>query len=93
MLIKPAGTLSLLAGRFHSKSFARRLGTVTHIPVITDGATTFGLSEGVLSNLYENVWKTPGQLTITDRGIVRLSELFEADHVTARGIISDHASV
>jgi|AntDeeMinimDraft_5_1070356.scaffolds.fasta_scaffold00517_17 endonuclease/exonuclease/phosphatase family metal-dependent hydrolase len=90
------GTPCLLAGDFNlrpSHDGWAPLREAGAIPAITDGATTLGLSDGVWSNLYDNLWKTPGQLTITDRGIVQFPELFDADHVTARGIISDHAPV
>ncbi|MCC5902733.1 MAG: helix-hairpin-helix domain-containing protein [Halomonas sp.] len=89
-------TPRLLAGDFNLRPThdgwapLRALGA---IPAITDGATTLGLSDGAWSNLYDNFWKIPDQLNISDRGIVRFPELFEADHVTARGIISDHAPV
>lgn len=89
-------TPRLLAGDFNLKPLhdgwepLRALGA---IPAITEGATTLGMSAGVWSNLYDNFWETSGELNITDRGIVRFTEMFESDHVTARSIISDHAPV
>lgn len=86
----------LLAGDFNlspSHDGWAPLRALGAIPAITDGATTLGMSEGIWSNLYDNFWETPGQLSITDRGIVRFPEMFESDHVTARSIISDHAPV
>ncbi|TDV88017.1 helix-hairpin-helix protein [Halomonas alkaliantarctica] len=35
----------------------------------------------------------PGRLNVTDRGIVLLPALFEADRVTLRDTVSDHAQV
>ncbi|WP_417421283.1 helix-hairpin-helix domain-containing protein [Halomonas sp.] len=89
-------TPRLLAGDFNlrpSHDGWAPLRTLGAIPLITDGATTLGMSEGVWSNLYDNIWSTPGELNITDSGIVQFPKLFESDHVTARDVISDHAPV
>ncbi|KJD19873.1 helix-hairpin-helix domain-containing protein [Vreelandella aquamarina] len=89
-------TPRLLVGDFNlrpSHNGWEPLKTLGAIPAITAGATTLGTSEGVWSNLYDNFWKSPGQLNITSRGIVQFPELLEADHVTARSIVSDHAPV
>lgn len=68
----------------------RELGSV---PAISEGASTLGLSEGVWANLYDNFWKTPSLLNVMDRGIVQFPALFDADHVTLRDTVSDHAPV
>ncbi|MCE9662966.1 helix-hairpin-helix domain-containing protein [Halomonas sp. M5N1S17] len=63
------------------------------IPVITDGATTLGLTDGRYANLYDNIWKIGSRLDVTERGIVRFPELFGIDHERARDAVSDHAPV
>jgi len=89
-------TPRLIAGDFNLKpdhqgwSPMRELGAV---PAISEGASTLGLSEGFWANLYDNFWKTPGRLNVTDRGIVQFPSLFEGDHVTLRDTVSDHAPV
>ena len=62
-------------------------------PAVTQGKTTLGTTEGAWANLYDNIWKVAGRLNVTDRGIVPFPDLFQASHVEARGIISDHAPV
>lgn len=89
-------TPRLLAGDFNlrpSHEGWEPLRAVGAIPAITQGATTLGTSEGAWANLYDNVWKMPRELNITSRGIVPFPDLFQASHVEARGIISDHAPV
>ena len=89
-------TPRLLAGDFnlkpnhHGWEPLRKLGA---LPLIEEGATTLGMTEGVWSNLYDNVWQSPGQLEISDHGILLFPELLEVDHVMARNIVSDHAPV
>jgi endonuclease/exonuclease/phosphatase family metal-dependent hydrolase len=89
-------TPRLIAGDFNLRpdhqgwSPMRELGAV---PAISEGASTLGLSEGVWANLYDNFWKTPGRLNVTDRGIVQFPALFERNHVTLRDTVSDHAPV
>ncbi len=89
-------TPRLIAGDFNLRpdhqgwSPMRELGAV---PAISEGASTLGLSEGVWANLYDNFWKTPGRLNVTDRGIVQFPALFDVDHVTLRDTVSDHAPV
>jgi len=63
------------------------------VPAITTGATTLGLADGRYANLYDNFWKTPGALEVTNRGILRFPELFGIGHERARDVISDHAPV
>lgn len=63
------------------------------VPVITTGATTLGLFDGRYANLYDNVWKRPGALDVSERGILRFPELFGIGHERARDVISDHAPV
>lgn len=62
-------------------------------PVVNSGATTLGTKEGVWSNLYDNIWMVEGRLDVTDHGILMFPRLFQADHLTSRKIISDHAPV
>jgi len=89
-------TPRLVAGDFNLRtdhqgwSPMRELGAV---PAISEGASTLGLSEGVWANLYDNFWKMPGRLNVTGHGIVQFPALFEADHVTLRDTVSDHAPV
>ncbi len=89
-------TPRLIAGDFNlipdhqGWSPMRELGAV---PAISEGASTLGLSEGVWANLYDNFWKTPGRLNVTDRGIVQFPALFDVDHVSLRDTVSDHAPV
>lgn len=68
----------------------RELGAV---PVIVEGASTLGLSEGIWANLYDNFWKTQGRLNVTDHGSIQFPALFEGDHVTLRVTVFDHAPV
>ncbi len=63
------------------------------VPAITTGATTLGLTDGRYANLYDNLWKQPGELGVTDRGILRFPDLFGIGHERARDVISDHAPV
>jgi endonuclease/exonuclease/phosphatase family metal-dependent hydrolase len=68
----------------------RELGA---IPAINAGATTLGLTDGRYANLYDNIWKLPGALDVSDRGILRFPELFGIGHQRARDVVSDHAPV
>lgn len=88
-------TPRLLAGDFNLRPShggwepLRELGAV---PAITEGATTLGTSNGVWSNLYDNIWYSD-QAPITASGIIQFPELLPGDHVTVRGSVSDHAPV
>lgn len=61
-------------------------------PAITEGATTLGTTNGVWSNLYDNIWHSE-RLNITDSGIIRFPDLLPGEHVAARGTVSDHAPI
>lgn len=90
------GTPRILAGDFNlrpSHDGWEPLRAIGALPAITDGETTLGTTEGVWSNLYDNLWVTPGRLAITDQGILRFPQLFPADHAEVRASISDHAPV
>lgn len=62
------------------------------VPAITEGATTLGTTNGVWSNLYDNVWHSD-RLNATDSGIIRFPDLLPGEHVSVRNSVSDHAPI
>lgn len=90
------GTPRVLLGDFNLRPEHQGWEPLTSlgaVPAITSGATTLGLTDGRYANLYDNLWKHPGALDVTDRGILRFPELFGIGHERARDVISDHAPV
>ena len=61
-------------------------------PAITEGATTLGTTDGVWSNLYDNIWHSD-QAPITDSGILQFPNLLPGEHTAVRDSVSDHAPV
>lgn len=89
------GTPRLLMGDFNmlpthaAWSALRERGAV---PAITEGATTLGTTNGVWSNLYDNIWHCE-RLTITDHGIILFPDLLPGEHASVRKSVSDHAPI
>lgn len=89
------GTPRLMMGDFNMPptheawSAMRELGAT---PAITEGATTLGTTNGVWSNLYDNIWHSD-RLAVSASGIIRFPDLLPGDHVAARETVSDHAPI
>lgn len=89
------GTPRLLMGDFNLRpshegwAELRNLGAT---PAITEGATTLGTTNGVWSNLYDNIWHSV-QAPITDSGILLFPDLLPGKHTAVRDSVSDHAPV
>ncbi|MCA1771789.1 MAG: endonuclease/exonuclease/phosphatase family protein [Halomonas sp.] len=89
------GTPRLLMGDFNLRpshegwAELRDLGAT---PAITEGATTLGTTDGVWSNLYDNIWHSD-QAPITDSGIIQFPDLLPGNHTAVRDSVSDHAPV
>ena len=61
-------------------------------PAITEGATTLGMSNGIWTNLYDNIWHDDSA-PITASGIIRFPNLLPGEHIAVRNTVSDHAPV
>lgn len=90
------GTPRIIAGDFNLKPSHPGWEELTQKgvePSIRRGATTLSTHDGRYANLYDNLWRSPGQLNVTDRGIIRFPELLGISHEVARKTVSDHAPV
>ncbi|WP_304526903.1 endonuclease [Halomonas sp. I5-271120] len=62
-------------------------------PMFREGATTLSSHDGRYANLYDNLWLKPGELDITDAGMIRFPEVLGISHEVARKKVSDHAPI
>lgn len=63
------------------------------IPSIQSGATTLSTHDGRYANLYDNLWREPDALNVTDSGIIPFPRILGITHQVARKTVSDHAPV
>ena len=63
-------------------------------PLLTEGASTLGMSDGDYANLYDNIWLNKDHsLDIADYGIFYFPDILNVEHSEARDTVSDHAPV
>lgn len=90
-------TPRLLAGDFNlapSHSGWEAMTSVGAYPLINEGASTLGMSDGDYANLYDNIWLNEGHsLNISDHGIFYFPDILNISHSRARDTVSDHAPV
>lgn len=90
-------TPRLLAGDFNlapSHSGWEAMSSVGAYPLITEGASTLGMSNGDYANLYDNIWLNEDHsLNISDHGIFYFPNVLNISHNEVRDTVSDHAPV